>query len=159
MGEVGNQYWKLRSKHGRDRIVKDPKTLLKAADEYFQWCIDNPVIEIDYRGKNLERVELPHPQVFQKGALARWCGLSEWRLIEDLRKLNNDFSQVVTHIEGIIRDQKFKYGMVGMFNSNIVARDLGLTDKVESTEKKIPMTEEDRKAQIKELEKLAKDRV
>lgn len=158
MGEEGNQYWKLRSKHGRDKIIKDPEVLNKASDEYFQWCIDNPIIEIDFRGKDLKEVKLPHPQVFQKGALARWCGLSEWRLIEDLRKDSDDFSQVITRIEGIIRDQKFKYATVNMFNSNIVARDLGLTDKTENTSKNMPATLEECEALIKDLEDKSEDK-
>ena len=127
----GNQFWKQRSKHGRDRIIQDPQTLSDAADEYFQWCIDNPIIEVDYRGKDLTKIELPHPQVFQKGALARFCDVAKWETIEDLKKVNNDFLEVITRIEGIIRDQKFTYATVGMFNSNIVARDLGLADKRE----------------------------
>lgn len=132
--EKNNQYWKLRSKHGRDRIIKDPESLLESANEYFQWCIDNPVLQTDFKStKNgLEEIQIPHPQVFQKGALARYCHLSEWRLLEDLKKVSEDFSQIVTHIEGIIRDQKFKYASVGMFNSNIIARDLGLADKREN---------------------------
>lgn len=131
----GNQYWKLRSKHGRDRIIQDPQALAESADEYFQWCIDNPIYEVDYRGKDLQKVKLPHPMVFQKGELARFCGVAKWETIEDLKTVSKDFLEVVTHIEGIIHDQKFKYGIVGMFNSNIVARDLGLAEKTENTNK------------------------
>ena len=40
----GNQFWKLRGKHGRDRIIKDPVALEENANEYFQHCIDNPII-------------------------------------------------------------------------------------------------------------------
>lgn len=125
----GNQFWKKRSKHGRNRIIKDAKTLADASDEYFEWCVDNPIIEIDFRGKELARVELPHPRVFQKGELARFCHVCEWDVINNLREVNKDFVQVITRIEGIIRDQKYTHAVVGMFNSNIVARDLGLVDK------------------------------
>lgn len=128
-----NQYWKKRSKHGRNKIIKDPETLAKASDEYFEWCVNNPIIEIDYRGKDLVKIELPHPRVFQKGELARFCNVAQWRTIDELKEGNNDFSQVITRIEGIIRDQKYTYAVVGMFNSNIVARDLGLKDKSESS--------------------------
>ena len=124
----GNQYWKKRSKHGRDRVIVDPVTLSEASDEYFQWCLDNPVIEIDFRGKDLTRIEIPHPRVFKKEELSRFCGLAQWRSIEELRPISEDFSQVITYIENIIRDQKYTYAVVGMFNSNIVSRDLGLVD-------------------------------
>ena len=124
----GNQYWKKRSKHGRDRVISDPVTLSEASDEYFQWCLDNPVIEIDFRGKDLTRIEIPHPRVFKKEELSRFCGLAQWRSIEELRPISDDFSQVITYIENIIKDQKYTYAVVGMFNSNIVSRDLGLVD-------------------------------
>lgn len=139
-----NQYWKLRSKHGRDRIIQDPQTLADASDEYFQWCIDNPIIQIEYKsaGGELIKVELPHPRVFKKGELARFCNVSEWDVINDLRSVSEDFIQVITRIEGIIRDQKYTYAVVGMFNSNIVARDLGLVDHKEMKQTNINQLED-----------------
>jgi hypothetical protein len=127
----GNQFWKLRSKHGRDSIIQDAEVLAKAADEYFQWCIDNPILEKDYRGKDATPVYLEHPRVFQKGEFARFCGLTEWRQLEDLKSKGEDFLQIVTCIGQAIADQKYMYAVCGMFNSNIVARDLGLVDKKE----------------------------
>ena len=127
----GNQYWKARTKHGRDKVIKSPVVLADAIDEYFQWCIDNPLIQIDFRGKDLERIELPHPRVFKKEELARFVGLSEWRLLTDLVNDNKDFSQVIKEAETVIADQKYSYAVVGMFNATIVSRDLGLVDKKE----------------------------
>lgn len=125
----GNNFWKLRSKHGRDRIIQSPEILEEAANEYFQWCIDNPIIQKDYRGKDAEMVYLEHPRVFQKDAFALFCGLAQWRTIEELKAVSKDFMQVVTRIEQAIKTQKFEHAAVGMFNSNIIARDLGLADK------------------------------
>ena len=39
---AGNQFWRMRSKHGRDKIFSSPEILWEAACEYFQWCDDNP---------------------------------------------------------------------------------------------------------------------
>lgn len=127
----GNQFWKARSKHGRDSIVQDVETLENAADEYFQWCDDNPILEMDYKvaGGEIVPVSLPHPRAFKKEEFARWCGLSEWRLVTDLANKGEDFSQVITRIEKTIADQKYDYAVVGMFNATIVARDLGLSDR------------------------------
>jgi hypothetical protein len=125
---AGNQYWKKRAKHGRDTIITDPEKLSESADEYFQWCLDNPIIEIDYRGKYLTKVELPHPRVFKKPELARFCGVAKWETINQLKEKSQDFLEVITRIEGIVADQKYTYAVVGMFNSNIIARDLGLRD-------------------------------
>jgi hypothetical protein len=133
--QTGNQHWKARTTHGRDRIIKDPETLAKAADEYFKWCIDNPLTKMDFKGKDAERVMYELPRPFKKGEFARFCHLSEWRLIEDLKKVSSDFSQIITYIEGTIYDQKYEYAAIGVFNTNIMSRDLGLTEKIDKTVK------------------------
>ena len=40
----GNQFWMLRSKHGRDKLFATPEALWEAACEYFQWCDENPCL-------------------------------------------------------------------------------------------------------------------
>jgi len=42
---TGNEFWKLRTKHGRDKIFSTPEILWDAACEYFQWVEDNPLYE------------------------------------------------------------------------------------------------------------------
>src|SRR5690349_16152813 len=37
-----NQFWRLRSRHGRDILFSTPGLLLQAAYEYFEWCDNNP---------------------------------------------------------------------------------------------------------------------
>lgn len=126
----GNQFWKLRSKHGRDRLFESPEILWEAATEYFEWCEANPLIEIDFRGKDLEKVEIPKMRAFT------WDGLELYLDVYSLRdyKTNpeyKDFSQVIARMEKTIRDQKFSGAAAGFLNANIIARDLGLTDKTE----------------------------
>ena len=129
----GNCFWRLRSKHGRDRIIQDPEYLAKAADEYFELCIENPIITYDYKGKDATKVEYKIPKVFQKNELARFCNVTEWRQIDDLKTVSEDFLQVVTHIENIIADQKYQFAVANIFNATIVARDLGLQDRKDIT--------------------------
>jgi len=127
----GNQFWKLRGKHGRNKIITDPKALEENAYEYFQWCVDNPIIEIDFKGRDLTEVKIPHPRVFQKRELAIFCGVAKWETIESLKSDNEDFLEIITRIEEIIKSQKFRYATVGMFNQVIIARDLCLKDNSE----------------------------
>ena len=66
-----------------------------------------------------------------------WDGLELYLDIASLRdyKTNpdyKDFSQVITRIEKIIYNQKFTGAAAGFLNSNIIARDLGLSDKKET---------------------------
>ena len=37
-----NQFWKLRSKHGRDTLFSSPELLWSVAYEYFDCCDENP---------------------------------------------------------------------------------------------------------------------
>lgn len=53
-----------------------------------------------------------------------WC---QWRTNRD------DLSEVITRAQAVIYDQKFTGAAVGSYSSNIIARDLGLTDKKEIT--------------------------
>lgn len=126
----GNEFWKLRSKHGRDKIFENPEHLWEAACEYFQWCEQHPLIEIDFRGKDANEVELPKMRAFT------WDGLELFIDIHSLRDYKTkqeykDFSQVITRIEKIIYNQKFTGAAAGFLNPNIIARDLGLADKRE----------------------------
>ena len=41
----GNQFWRARSKHGRDKIFKTPADLWEACCEYFDWVEENPLHE------------------------------------------------------------------------------------------------------------------
>jgi len=127
----GNNYWSLRLKHGRDRIITDSTALWANAEQYFQWCIDNPLISVEVHGKDADKIEVPKKRVFQKDGLALACGLSKWETLADLSKVNKDFSEVVTRVENIIKTQKFEGAASGFFNANIVARDLGLSDQQE----------------------------
>lgn len=129
----GNQFWKLRLKHGRDRIIKSPEELWDNALEYFRWCDENPIIEIDFRGKNVERVELEKRRPYQKDAFALACDCSSWDVIEALKTVNEDFLAVVTRIERAITLQKYEGAAVGQFNPLIIARDLGLSDQQKHT--------------------------
>lgn len=135
-----NQFWKLRSKHGRDKIFETPELMLEAACEYFKWCDENPLIEIDYRGSNPPiKVELPKMRAYTLHGLT--CFLHVNTLYfngfeDDLKgktdELSKDFSKVITHVKEIIYNQKFVGASAGFLNPNIIARDLGLSDKVDT---------------------------
>ncbi len=132
---LGNQFWKLRSKHGRDKLFETPELLWEAACEYFEWCEDNPLIEIDYKGKDADKVELPKMRAFTLMGLCIYleCTSSYFRTFKStLKPENKDFLTVITRIEEVIYTQKFT-GAAAVLNANIISRDLGLADKSELT--------------------------
>src|SRR6188474_3778600 len=54
---LGNQFWKIRSKHGRDKLFATPELLQEAAYEYFEWCDANPWVKKDWVGKDADKVD------------------------------------------------------------------------------------------------------
>lgn len=127
---AGNQFWKNRTKHGRDKLFSSPEILWETACEYFEWCEENPLYEIDYRGKDLEEVHLPKMRAFT------WSGLELYLDIQSFRhyKTNpeyKDFLQVISQIENVMFTQKFEGAAAGFLNANIISRELGLADKVD----------------------------
>ena len=108
----------------------------EAAVEYFEWIKENPLIEVDYKGKDAERVEIPHTRPFTIHGLCLYLDCNV-QYFNDFQKsiqgkddeLSIGFSVVITRIMDIIYRQKFKGAACGFYNHNIIARDLGLADK------------------------------
>ena len=126
----GNQFWKARSKHGRNPIFAKPADLWKTAEQYFDWVEANPIKTTFYRGKVFENpVEIPRPMT--ESGLCIFLDIDEttWREYKN----NDDFSTITTRVASIIRTHKFEGAAVELFNPSIIARDLGLTDKKEVT--------------------------
>lgn len=142
----GNQFWKLRSKHGRDKLFSSPEILWEEACEYFEWCDENPLKSVEQSrksGKKKQEVSDEGIETVDTGLIElplmrayTWEGLELFLNIDSLREYKTnpdykDFSQIVTRIGKIIYSQKFTGAAAGLLNSNIIARDLGLADKVE----------------------------
>ena len=151
----GNEYYKLRSKDGRDRIFKTPKALIDACNEYFEFCLSNPMKEAQIvKGNQVEVletpstnengkaikvkskktipyavVELPKMRPFTLEGLCNYINISlnTFKGYEGLE----DFLIVTSRIRQIIDMQQFEGAAAGFLNPNIIARKLGLTDKSE----------------------------
>lgn len=132
----GNQYWKLRSKHGRDKLFASPELLWDAACEYFQWCENNPLKEEkvwQYQGE-IVRTNVSKMRAMTMSQLCFYLGCSPayFRTFRStLKEEDKDFLTVINEIEDIIYNQKFQGAAADMLNPNIIARDLGLKEKSE----------------------------
>ena len=131
----GNQFWKLRSKHGRDKLFASPELLWDAACEYFEWCSDNPWVKektvVSEKGIISESTPIERP--FSRSGLFLYIGCSENWLSEFKKAASLDFLGVIEQIEKVIDTQQFEGATVGTFNSNIIARTLGLKDRSDIT--------------------------
>lgn len=135
---AGNQFWKLRSKHGRDKLFESPELLWEAACEYFAWCENNPLIEVDFKGKDADEVHIPKMRAFTLHGLCLYLDCSREWWTKFRAADHKDFLPVISRIEDTIHDQKFTGAAAGFLNPNIIARDLGLTEKKEVDHKGLP---------------------
>ena len=130
---IGNQFWKLRSKHGRDKLFATPELLWEAACEYFQWCEENPLYEMKgfaYQG-SVTKEEFPKMRAMTLSGLCFYlnCNEAYFRTFKaQLPEGEKDFNTVITDIEKTIYNQKFQGAAADLLNANIIARDLGLSD-------------------------------
>lgn len=132
----GNQFWKVRTKHGRDKLFESPDILWSACCEYFEWVEKNPLMEakaFSFQGASwIENVPKMRAMTIDGLCIFLDIANSTWHAWKaDKSDSNKDFSEVVTRVESVIRSQKFAGAAADLLNANIIARDLGLTDKSE----------------------------
>lgn len=142
----GNKYAKDCKTSGRPRTFKTPEELLILFNEYKQDVKDNPITTEETtvsKFKNEVKTIKRH-RPFTWDAFEIYVGNYSLR---DYKTQYKEFSQVITHIDKEIRNNKFEGASAGVFNANIIARDLGLK---EQSETKHEISEET----IKFLEKL-----
>lgn len=127
-----NQFWKQRSSHGRNPVFESKEDLQDAAEQYFQWVEDNPLFEEKaFSTKDgIQKEDLSKIRAMTIGGLCIFIGISHDTWLSYKKK--QDFIGVTGQIEEIIKTQKFAGAAAGLLNANIIARDLGLTDKSES---------------------------
>jgi len=133
---AGNRFWEVRAKHGRDRLLTDPEALRTDCIGYFEWVEENPLQEakiFSFQGTcNVGTIDKMRAMTIEGLCLYLGVAYSTWRdyATRDDRK---DFLDVITWAESVIRDQKFTGAAADLLNPNIIARDLGLADKRESS--------------------------
>lgn len=134
-------YWEYRAKNppkGRTKALT-PTELWKFACEYFERTAakENAFKKQDFiKGGDAAGtiIELDQMRPFTWAGLEVYLG--EKNIIDDLElyraNRNNaysDFKGVIRNIDKIMYAQKFEGAASGVFNANIIARDLGLAEK------------------------------
>jgi hypothetical protein len=138
---IGNNFWELRSKHGRDKLFASSDLLWEAACEYFQWCVDNPLLKdegfafqgiVTHDNFSLMRAFTIQGLTLYLDVNVQYFTDFENSLKEKNDQISKDFSLVVSRIRETIYNQKFSGAAAGLLNPNIIARDLGLVDKIDA---------------------------
>lgn len=138
-GDLG--YWAWRKNTGRPKNLESPEQLWGYACDYFQMVDEMPAEKQDFiRGGesagSIVRLETIQPYTWagfedylsEKGIIAK---LADYKSNKDNRY--EKFAPIIARIGNVMFDQKFRGAAVGAFKENIIARDLGLTDKTENT--------------------------
>lgn len=136
VGESITPQMKIVAQLGRVAKYATPNDLLIAAAEYFQWAINNPIEKQELiKGGMMagQRGSIDIPRPFSIGGLINFIGLTikEWKNYKEGIGFEH-FHDFVQRIETFCLTQKFEHAAVGIYNANIIARDLGLVDKSES---------------------------
>lgn len=149
-------------------FIKKPKyTPEQIADEFQKYIEDlkrNPIeVETDYRRQaettgrvsQLRIVKYPRPPKVLD-FVRRWLGMTHqaWYQLPT-RKRGKDYETVIEAINQYCADVKFDGAAVGIYNAQIIARDLGLRDNINvSKGDDESMSLDDINAEIARLEKL-----
>lgn len=144
---TGNQLWKLRTKHGRDRLFGDATLLWDEACKYFDWCDRHPWEKtelVKYQGYASE-AEVPLGRPYSMDGLTVYLGISgsyfrtaKGELREKIEKgkataAETELLEMIEQIEQMIRTQQIEGAAVGVFNAGLVARINGISDNVNVT--------------------------
>lgn len=141
----GNEWWRVRSKIGADKIFKNPKTMWSEAVRYFEYCDANPEQRaelVKYEG-GAKEVNVSVKRLYTLMGVCRFLHINTGYFAEFKRQIaarsnkpdkdDNAFSVVIKSIEETIQDQQISGAASGFFNGNIISRLVGLVDKKDIT--------------------------
>ena len=128
----GNQLWRNIDPNsiGRNPKYEEPSDLWKDILTYFDYCDNNPIEVTETKSIKNTRSANSETKIVKHKVPYTWEGLYSFLGVCDLDhyKTKPAFSGILTHIKNIIYNQKFEGATVGVFNSAIIIRDLGLKD-------------------------------
>lgn len=133
---IGNRFWEMADpdKIGRPTKFKTPKELWEQSCDYFKWCDDNPLQEeklFHFQGA-VTRETASKMRAYTIRELCLFLGCNEDYLTQFNEDKNKEFSSIITRIRDVIYTQKFTGAAADLLNANIIARELGMSDKQET---------------------------
>lgn len=142
-----------------------PEQLADEFKEYIEDLEQNRIeVETNYRYQTSEneRRQQRRTQTFARPPkildfVTRWLGMThQWWYALPHGKRGAEYEAVIERITQYCYDTKFDGAVVGLYNANIIARDLGLKENIAVSKRDVDehMSEADIDAEIKRLEKL-----
>lgn len=159
--DVRKSFANLRAKEPK----YTPEQIAEEFEKYIEDLKQHPIeVEVDYRrqaeqsGRTQQKRITSYPRPPKVlDFVRRWLGMTHqaWYKLPS-RKRGTDYEKVIDAINQYCADVKFDGAVVGIYNANIIARDLGLRDNIavsKSTDDE-NMTLDEVNEQIARLEKL-----
>lgn len=159
--DVRKSFANLRAKEPK----YTPEQIAEEFEKYIEDLKQHPIeVEVDYRrqaeqsGRTQQKRITSYPRPPKVlDFVRRWLGMTHqaWYKLPS-RKRGADYEKVIDAINQYCADVKFDGAVVGIYNANIIARDLGLRDNIavsKSTDDE-NMTLDEVNEQIARLEKL-----
>lgn len=145
-----------------------PEDLAEEFKKYITDLEENQIeVETNYRYQtsNDERRQQRRTQKYARPPkildfVTRWLGMThQWWYSLPHGKRGADYEAVIERITQYCYDTKFDGAVVGLYNANIIARDLGLKENIAVSKHSADehMSEEEIDAEIRRLEKLDKE--
>lgn len=128
----GNQYWKLRNKHGRNTAYT-PDSLLNSFFEYVQWNLENDYFTkeestIKQENNVIRKVTKTkqHKRPLSKERFNIFLGKGR-QYFQDLKKSKaakgeSEFISTISYIENYIEAKQLEGALSYLFKPNIIAR-------------------------------------
>lgn len=119
-----NQYWRLAHDWKKPKVYQ-PDEILEKAQEYAEWCEENPLYELKVFGTGVKmKVPKMRAMTIQGFCLFANMSSSTWYEYEKLEA----YSQIISRVKDLFYSQKVEGAAADLLNPNIIARELGLTD-------------------------------
>jgi hypothetical protein len=127
----GNEYWKRVKnwKHGAD-VKYTPEALWNVAVEYFDFFNENPLQEEKVFGTGV-KMEINKMRAMTLTSFCVFAQISKRTFDGYCGK--EEYMPVTERIRSIIYSQKLEGSAAGLLEYNIIARELGLIDKLDLT--------------------------
>ena len=121
----GNQYWRLAHDWRKPKKYS-PEDLLDKAKEYADWCETNPLHELKVFGTGV-KIEVPKMRAMTIEGFCLFANMAKSTFY--LYEKDEAYSEVITRVRDLFYSQKIEGAAADLLNPNIIARELGLTDK------------------------------
>jgi len=136
MQQEGLRFWEVKARDKKEVLFKSGELLLNTANEYFNYCTDNPIKPSSVTGGALFKPRVS-PFSLLGVCLYLGCGTNYFSnmkvdLIEREDKLTEAEAEVLdamNRIEEVIHLYKYNYAATGILNTRIMLRDLELSEK------------------------------